>query len=86
MKQIMLVLLAMMVLSDNKLQGSHLSSIRDVSKRGETATYYYAYYGESIRQAGWSCWEFTCDRNGNILKKGSIGLDAIRHLKSLGNT
>ncbi|MGA2518534.1 MAG: hypothetical protein ABSG44_18550 [Thermodesulfobacteriota bacterium] len=30
--------------------------------------YYFAYYGESFRYSGWYCWEFTCDKEGKILK------------------
>jgi len=81
MKKIILVLLAMAILSgcsrytnisqiQDKVKKSDMYTITDSIQKGDTTTYYfYAYYGESFRQAGWYCWEYLCDKNGLILKK-----------------
>jgi hypothetical protein len=31
--------------------------------------YYYKYYGEGWQHWGWYGWQFTCDKDGNIIQK-----------------
>jgi len=42
----------------------------DVVQKGNlTIYYYYTFYGEGFRSYGWWCREFTCDKDGTIIKK-----------------
>ena len=93
MKKIIFVLVAIGMLGgcatyknisqvDAKLQNSNVYTIRDSSQKGDTTTYhYYAYYGESFRQTGWYCWEYTCDKTGYILKKREYWIGSDKTLE-----
>ncbi len=71
-----------------KLQKSQSYAIRDSLQKGDTTTYYYyAFYGGGggywggRSGNGWYCWEFTCDKNGNILKRREYWIGSDKGLE-----
>jgi len=98
MKKTLLFLLAMVSLLmvvgcisnisqvQNKFQHYGMKSLSDVIEKGESTIYYfYVDYGEGFHSYGWYCWEYTCDKSGNILKKREfwIGKDkALEEFRS----
>lgn len=94
MKKALLVLVAMVSLLgchtpitnisevQNKFQNWDVHIISDSIQKGDSTIYYfYGYYGESHRQAGWYCWEYTCDKTGLILKKKEYWIGSDLALK-----
>jgi hypothetical protein len=75
MKKISLILLAMMILSGcaasniTKVQNKRGPALDVLQKENVKIYYYYTNYGEGFRSWGWYGWQYTCDKDGNIIQK-----------------